>query len=162
MQVTRIHSLRNDGQRNGFTLVDVTVAVLITGILASVATPAFTGFLQHARADAAAKRIRADLDLARRAAVAQSRMQVVQFSVSSSVYTIPGMAHLDHPGQTYSVNMNLTPYSSTIQSAVLGSDANIQFNRFGVPDSGGVITVKSGRATQTVTIDPGSGKASVP
>lgn len=162
MQVTRIHLLSKYWHRHGFTLIDVTVAVLITGILASVAAPAFTGFLQHARAEAAAKRIRADLDLARRTAISQSQAQVVQFSVGSGLYVIPGIAHLDHPGQTYSVNVNMTPYSSTIKSAILGSDTGIKFNRFGVPDSGGQITVTSGMATQTVTIDPDTGKASVP
>lgn len=162
LQITR-SQLRSSGRyRNGFSLIDVTLTVLITGILASAATPAFSGFLQHARADAAAKRIRADLDHARRTALAESQTRAVRFSVGTGIYTLPGMTHPDHPGQTYSVDLSLTPYSSTIQSVSAGSDTTIMFSRFGASDSGGVITVQSGLATQTVTVDPDTGKASVP
>ncbi|MGE3316528.1 MAG: Tfp pilus assembly protein FimT/FimU [Planctomycetaceae bacterium] len=149
-------------ERRGFTLVDLTITVLIIGILAAVAAPKFVDSLNRYRVNAAAKRIQVDLSLARRAAMARSTPQTVVFTAASNQYSLVGMDHPDRIGRPYTILLGESPYQSTLVSASLGGDETVVFNQFGVPDSGGVITVQSGVFQQTVTIDSATGKASIP
>jgi hypothetical protein len=63
---------------------------------------------------------------------------------------------------TYSVDLSDPPFDVTLPSVVLGADSNVQFDNYGQPDSGGVITVRSGSYQQTVTVDAATGLASIP
>ena len=75
------------------------------------------------------------------------------------------MEAVDHPrrvGETYTVRLNASPYAVSLASADFGGDERVVFNAYGLPDTGGTITVQSGNSQHTVTLDPDSGKASVP
>ncbi len=43
----------------------------------------------------------------------------------------------------------------------MGGDVQLIFDGYGVPDSGGLITVQVGDATRTVAINPDTGSAEV-
>jgi Tfp pilus assembly protein PilE len=148
--------------RAGLSLIDVVITVLIIGILATVAAPKFVKSLHRMQAEAAAKRIKIDLGYTRQTAISESATRSVTFTPSSNAYSIPGVPDLDRPGEAYAVELNAPPYNATLVSAALGADSEIQFDRFGKPDSGGTITVESGGYQETVTIDPETGKASIP
>jgi type II secretory pathway pseudopilin PulG len=147
---------------HGFTLLDVTLTVVILGVLASAAVPKFLSSLGHHRAKAAAARIAADLTFARQLAMSKSQDIAVQFTTVSNEYVLEGVEHPDHTGESYLVRIGESPYESELVSADLGDDERIVFNAFGLPESGGKITVQSGRWRETVTIDPDTGKASGP
>ncbi|MCC6494332.1 MAG: prepilin-type N-terminal cleavage/methylation domain-containing protein [Pirellulales bacterium] len=149
-------------RRSGFTLVELVISVLILGILTSTAAPKFAAALQRFRVTAACRRIKADLALSRQAAMAQSTTQSVQFTPGSGAYSLSGLGGLDRPSAAYTVDLALAPYNVRILSAPLGGDATVQFDYFGQPDSGGVITVGCGAATAAVTIDSSTGLASIP
>ncbi len=149
-------------ERGGFTFVDVVVSVLIIGILAAVAGPKFAATLHRTRADSAAERIAADLSYARKSAISQSATVTVEFLTASDEYLIPALPDLNAPNEPYQIALNASPYDAVLVTAELGGDADVQFDRFGNPDSGGVITVAAGGFQQTVTIDPDSGRASIP
>jgi Tfp pilus assembly protein FimT len=138
------------------------ITVLIIGILAAVAAPKFSNSVQRLRAESAAKRIKANLGFARQNAVSTSSSQPVQFSPATNGYTLPGMADLNHSSQTYSVDLAAAPYNAVLVSATLGGDSDVQFNQYGQPDSGGMVTVESGGFQQAVSVDPDTGKASIP
>lgn len=146
----------------GFTLVDVVISTLIVGILAAAAAPKFADALHRSRADAAAKRVRADLSYGRQVAISNSTPLTVNFFPVSNDYTFPTLADLNHPGQAYAVSLATAPYHAQIDSASLGGDGTLQFDRYGRPDSGGTITVSSGSHQETVTIDPDTGKVTIP
>jgi len=148
--------------RGAFTLVDLIVTVMIIATLAAVATPRFFDSLNDMQARTAARRIQTDLNYAREAAMSESKTLTVSFTPGSGSYSIPGLTHLNHPGQMYAINLSQSPYSASIVSATLGGDADVVFDRFGHPDSGGTITVQSGSFQTTVTINADSGKASIP
>jgi type IV fimbrial biogenesis protein FimT len=145
--------------RGGFTLPDLVITVLIIGIMAAVAAPKFAETIHQYRAEAAATRIKADLGLVRQHAVSTSSTQTVQFSIATNAYSIPGLSDLNHASQAYAVDLTAYPYSAVLESASLGGDNFLQFDRYGKPDSGGTITVESGGYQRTVTIDPDTGKA---
>ncbi len=148
--------------RSGFTLIEMVIVVLIVSVLAVVAAPKFADTLQRTRAESAAKRIKADLGLARQNAISRSSTQTVQFTKGTGYYTLPGMADLDHSSQTYSVDLAAAPYNAVLVSAALGDDSDVQFDQYGQPDSGGTITVESGAFQKTVIVDPDTGQASIP
>lgn len=143
-------------------MVDLVITVLITGILAAVAAPKFVNSLHRMRAEQAAKRIKVDLGLARQAAISESKTLSVSFTPASDDYSIPGLPDIDRPGQAYAVALDASPYNAVLVSATLGGDADVQFDRYGKPDSGGTITVESGGYQETVTVEPETGKASIP
>lgn len=143
-------------------MIDLVITVMVIGIMAAVAVPRFVGSLQRYRVEAAAKRVQADLGFARRTAMARSTPLTVQFTGASHNYTIVGVDRPDRVGQAYTIQLADSPYQSIIVSAVLGGDESVQFNQYGVPDSGGTITVQSGAFQKTVTIDPETGRATIP
>lgn len=146
----------------GFTLVEIVLVTLLLGILAGVATPKFAGSLRRVKAEAACRRIASDLLLARHNAIDRSSTQAVQFNVAGSSYTLPSVAHLDRANATYSVSLGAAPYQAELVSAVLGADAEVVFDQYGQPDSGGVVTVRVGTTTGTVTLNATSGLPTVP
>ena len=148
--------------RRGLSLVDLVISVLLMGILTATAAPRFAAVLERYRAQAAAERIQADLNLAREAAVSSSATVTIKFAPSTDNYNIPDLAHLDASGETYVVELTGAPYWARLNGADLGGDLILLFNRFGAPDSGGTITVQSGSAVQTVTVDPDTGRGSIP
>jgi hypothetical protein len=102
------------------------------------------------------------LALARQIAVSKSSLQAVQFTPATGVYTLPGVNDINRANLTYSVNLADSPFNVSLPAVVLGADSNIQFDYYGQPDSGGVITVRSGSYQQTVSVDAGTGLASIP
>ncbi len=154
------HRERND--KRGFTLVELVIVVLIMGILASVVAPKYAHTLQRYRAETAANRVKADLGLAREHAISSSTNQSIVFASSTISYALPGLAHFDHRSQTYSVELAEAPYNATALSTDLGGDATLQFDHYGQPDGGGTITVHVGSLQRTVTVDPDTGKVTVP
>ena len=137
--------------------------MLIIGIVAAVAIPRYADTLHRYRADSAAKRIVADLTLARQQAMSSSSSQTVQFTTpAADSYTLVGMSDLDHSSATYVVDLSASPYNTSINSASFGGDADLIFDGFGIPDSKGSVVVESGGYQVTVTVDPDTGKAAIP
>lgn len=148
--------------RRALTQLDLLITVLIIGIMSAVGIPRFAAVLHQRRVTASAERIRADLEMARQNAIASSVNQGVQFTPGSESYSLLGIDSLDHPGQPYAVDLKSYPYHSQIISATLGGDAAVQFDRYGKPDSGGVVTVQCGSTLQTVSLDAETGRATIP
>ena len=153
--------MHRQGQRRAFTLIELVIVVLIMGIMAAAGVPRFVDSLSCHRVEAAAKRVLADLKLARSQAKQGSVNQSVQFTPSTDSYSLPGLDDMDHPARTYAVKLSDGPFQATIVSADFGGDAEIIFDGYGVPDSGGSVVLAVGGQQRTITVDATSGKAKV-
>jgi len=148
--------------RSGFTLADMAIAVLIVGIMAAVTVPKFSDSIQDVRIEAAARRVVADLEFARRHAEASSTNQAVNFNVVSNSYDLPGVKDIDHSWQDYVVRLSKTGYPAELESVsfgVAGTDSNVIFDIYGRPDYGGSILLRTGDESRTIIVNPATGKA---
>lgn len=155
-------------RRAGFTLIDITITILILGIVACVAVPRFSQSLNMVRADTAARHIAADLNYARHRAQVSSRPNEVNFTTSPAGYTMPTTPHLNRSGAAYAVNFSNLGLPVQLTANIQGANS-VTYNAFGLPTAGspltiitsGSIIVTSGTASKTVIINPQTGRASV-
>ena len=149
-------------RRSGFTLVDLSVTVLVVGILAATTAPRFAIHLADLQADAAVQRLLSDLTGARHQALVRSTTQTIQFDVVNETYQLLGRPDPDHPSQVYTGRLSAYPYRTDIVTADFGGDAVLNFDLYGRPDTGGVVTLRSAGRLRTVTINPATGRGTSP
>jgi type II secretory pathway pseudopilin PulG len=161
------------------------IVMLILGILAAVAAPRYLDSLRYFRAEAAARRIAADLNYARRMAVATETDQRVRFYTNDIAdpddqkYELVDQLHIDHPALPYVVDLGQTTYPARIVWAAFANanaftaPCTVQFGMYGEPQAGepptdpmaplvsGQIVVAAGGEQRTVVINPVTGEASV-
>jgi len=145
----------------GYTLIEVIVVLAILAILWGIAAPRYAAAMSRYRAEAAARRIAADLAMARQQAIQTSSSVTVTFSQLTNSYTIPGITSLDRTSNNYTVNLSNDPYQVTLTNVpfLLGT---VTFNAYGSADQSGTITVQSAAGFQwTITLEASMGKVSV-
>ena len=145
----------------GFSLLELVMVVCVLGILAATAIPKIASSLQRNRAEAAARRIASDMNLAQARARQASASQRVVFDVAGGSYTLVGMMSPDHPTAAYVVSLKDSPYEVLIVSANLGGDAQIIFNGYGVPDSDGTVLIQAGSFWRSVSVAAETGRVTV-
>ena len=153
-------------RRRGFTLVDLTLTLLILGIVTATATPKLSATVLRYQVDAAARRVEADINYVQGHARYTSAPCSLTFTASPPSYTTTGVAQINNSGQAYAVNLNTIGYSVAL-SASLNGGTTLSYTASGVPQAGsplvaltsGTITITSGNQTKTVTIDLVTGKA---
>src|SRR3954466_4038968 len=83
-----------------FSIFELVIVCLIMSILAAVAGPKFYDSLLFPPGESAARRVKADIELARVQARLTSAAQTVTFS--NSTYTLANVKSLDKPNSVYS------------------------------------------------------------
>ena len=154
-------SRRRNRRHAGFTLVEMTLVLAIMAILAGIAVPRFASALANHRAESAAARIVADLELAARLARTASTDQVVAFDVGLNRYCLKGVPNLDHPERDYEIYLADEPYGATLVSADFGGDGEVSFDMYGLPDTGGKLTLSVGDCVQKISLVAETGIASL-
>lgn len=162
VMTTTTRTLLCPPRRRGFTLAELVVVVLILAIVSAVAVPRYTDAAAGFNADAAARRIKVDLEFLRQQARKASTSRAVVFDLANHSYTLSGVPDLDHASQTYTVRFTRSPYEATLVSVNCGGDATLAFDGFGKPDSTATIVVGSGRYQRTVLVEASNGSVTIP
>lgn len=151
-------------RRAGLTLVDVTLTIVIIGLLAAVGAPRFAHVLDGMNLEAGAQRVAADLRRARQQARAKGAPQSVVFSTTNGTYELLAMHGSDRPGAPYLVDLAEPPYSVSLVSASLGAmgtGSTVVFDMYGRPDYGGTVVVAAGGQQRTIRIEGLTGRVSI-
>lgn len=158
---TMVNKASGSASSRGFSLLELLLVLAITATLTAMAIPRYQTSLARYRADLAAQRVVADLMQARTSAKTASASRTVAFSVAGNSYQIPQLSSLNGSSGGYSVILSERPYQVGLLSANFGDDAEIIYNGWGLPDSGGTVIFAIGTEQRTVTVDSETGRASV-
>jgi type II secretory pathway pseudopilin PulG len=140
-----------------FTLIELVLLVVIVATIMVIGMGAYSGSVTHQGLQAAVDRVCLDLALARQYAITTGVNQTVEFEPGTGGYSVPGMPDPDRASRTYSIDLSVDPYQALIVSAVCGTDSEIIFDRYGVPDSRGRVVLEVGDRRETVRIDEVTG-----
>jgi type II secretory pathway pseudopilin PulG len=140
-------------------MFELVVVLLVMGIFTAVTAPTFFDSLLFHRVESAARRVKADLELARAQARLTSATQSITFT--NSTYTISNTKSLDKPGSLYYVDLTKQPYSLDSATANFSSAATVAFDGYGTPSSGGTVVLTAKSHTCTITLDATTGNVTV-
>ncbi|WP_197530305.1 pilus assembly FimT family protein [Bythopirellula polymerisocia] len=139
--------------RSAFSLVELTIVVLVVGIVTAIAAPKFDNALKLARVRSAAKWIKSDLSFAQRHASRTSSNQTVNFDTSTHSYALTGVSDINRRGQSYVIYLNDSKFNAQLVSADFGGSSSVTFNIHGQPDNAGTVVVRSGNTTKTIVMN---------
>ena len=145
--------------RCAFTIIELVIVLLIMGILTAVAAPTFFDSLLFHRVESAARRVKADLELARTQARLTSASQSITFA--NSTYTLSNTKSLDNPNAVYSVDLTKQPYSLDSATANFSNLTKVAFDGYGTPTSGGTVVLVAKSHTCTVTLNGTTGDVTI-
>ncbi len=156
--------------RRATSLIELVIVVLLVGIVSAVAAPRFASTLSHYRAETAARRIRADLNFARRQAKSSGQERTVTFSPVTNSYQLLDVPDPDHSDQAYVVELSETGNSASLVSVDFDGELSLTFDVYGRPRAGsplaplssGTIVVAAGEWQSTVVVNATTGKADLP
>lgn len=162
--LAHLHQRLHPGTR-GFSLVELALVLAILATVALVAAPRYAGALANYRADAAGRRVVADLELARATARQTSAAVSVTFDAAAARYSFVGLPDPDRRGTPYAVDLAADPYHARLSAVTLqaggAGGATITFDGYGSANVSGAIEVSSGGVTRMVEIDAATGKATL-
>jgi len=160
-KVTQHSKARPGAPPRAFSLVELVLVLAIAATLYAMAAPRYASATANYRAQAAARRIAADLALARTAAYNTSQPKTVSFDLQANTITISGLGGLDNSSQQYATDLAAEPYRASLISADFGGQGEVVFDMYGMAGSAGMVIVESGGTRHTVVLDSASGEATV-
>jgi prepilin-type N-terminal cleavage/methylation domain-containing protein len=145
----------------GFSLFELLFVISIIAIVAATAMPKYGRSVARYRAECAARRVAADLGLAKAAAKAASAERVVTFNTVAGSYTLGAVRHLDHGSNPYTVAISGDPYQAELYYADFGGAPQAVFDMWGAPRWGGKVIVRVGEFEETVVLSRDDGSITV-
>lgn len=147
--------------RSGVSFLELVIIMLVLSIFAAAGASRYSQSVDRFRAQNAARRIEADLQLAASEAQRVSSPRIVQFDVAGNSYELLAVSDIDDAGQPYVVDLANSTYAATLASADFSGSAVASFDMYGRPTNAGTVVVQSASQSQTVTLNA-DGSTSIP
>ena len=134
----------------GFSLLELVLVIVIIATIAGIALPRMSSSTNNSRVDQAIDRIEATLSKAREMARSRSTSVSVRFRTGNE------RMEIKIGGSTVEkMYLDSSPYYADMTSASFGADEYIIYNGFGMPDTGGTVSISVGSAERTLPVaDP--------
>lgn len=149
-------------RHKGFSLVELALVLVLLSVLTAIAAPRYSSSANNYRVNMAARKVAADLGSARADAWNRGVHRTVTFTTAALQYTLTGVADMNHTAADTVVSLKTSPYSLTQLAANFGGLSSVIFDAYGMPNNGGTVTVTSGTASQTVTLNGTTGNITIP
>ena len=140
-------------------MVELTLVIAILAVVSAVAIPRFSAAQNRGRVEAAARRLAADLELARATAIARGAEVRVVFDSAGDRWTLSGVPAPRGSGRDSTTDLRLPPYEVSLDTPLLDGASAITFNAWGRPSTGGTLTIRGGAASRAVNVHPVTGQA---
>ena len=150
--------------RRAMSLLEVTIVILILGLLSAVAAPRFSATLHSMELQAATQQLVAHLRYARQVAMNQGRTTTIQFDTVAATYSSDSVDAPHLRGTKLFVDLGTEFDGALSLTADFDSSTALSFNFEGVPYVGdtpmvlGQILLSSGDAQHEIEITPGTGQ----
>jgi type II secretory pathway pseudopilin PulG len=142
------------------TIIELVIVVMVMSIMAAVAMPAFLDSLLFHRVESAARRVKADMKLARHTARLTSAAQSITFT--NSTYTLSAaVKSLDDPNDTYHVDLAAAPFEIGSVTADFNGGQTVSFDGYGKPATGGTVVLATQGHRCTITLNATTGDVTI-
>lgn len=167
--------------RNAFTLLETILVIVLVGVVAAVGVPRLVENADRRQLLAEARRLAADLNLARTRAASTSLAYRVTFDCDRDQYSIlpedaeraarvqEGLTSIDGTtsptGEETAIDlasasrteMLRVTRAARLERLDLGGATDVVFNGFGAPDRGGIVVLTRGKYSISITIEKDRG-----
>ena len=153
------------GRGTGFTLLEISIVVLILGIVALMGLPAMNDFFAEETINAAADAVVTAIYYARTTAITTSADHGVVFDAASNSFRVmraigtpPDETYMtiEHPvaKRDYTVSFNDGPIGQGVDlySALFGADPYVRFDNLGAPVETGQVVLNYGGRQRTISV----------
>lgn len=148
--------------RCGFTLIELVLVIAIMLVIAAIAAPRYSAAVERYRLETAARRVAADISLARAIAMASGASQTISFDCAAGTYVVSGTNSFERPNRSYVVSLGQEPFRAGIQSADFGGSSTLTINGYGLPAAGGRVDLNGASGAKSVLVDGTTGLVSFP
>lgn len=156
--------MRNN--RRGFSLFEVTIVILIMGIVGAIAAPRFASSFVNSKLVSAGNQIASHIDFIRRRAVNEGRTKTFTCDATSDSYSSE-VDFPDQPGSQLLVNVKEVHDAGFELVGDFDGQTTLSFDYEGTPYVGttplvdGSVTIAVGSQSMLIDIAAGTGKTSL-
>ena len=142
-----------NGHNEGFSLIELIMVIVITGIMAAVAIPKLAG--NNIDLYSVARQVKSDIRYTQELAMSKYAIRTIDFAVNSNTYDIKNSSGVVLESK------ELPPSSKAIFSA--SSTLIFTFNSSGEPTTGGggTLTISSGGSNEQIVMSSTTGRADI-